>query len=477
MTIGGLVPIRFRTKNCHFAFNLSVGQSRPMRNAGNTQGRRKMNASILKTGSPKTGRKRLRIPAEVMALLSALQLSDADTTKLNALSDAHWGSLLEFCDIAHLTLAMAQLPSTGFPQWVRERLRVNLADNAMRFERVVTTYMEAAAALEQAGVEHIVIKGFTQAPDYVADPRLRRQGDLDIFCPPEKIDAAQRALQAIGYEILCEDVSLALADHGPTLVRTGNWKWKGNPFDPEMPLDIELHFCLWNECVSHIGDPGTKVFWERRTVREIDGFRFCCLSPADHLAHLILHIVRNLFLGDWIIHHVRELAVFLHSHADDEIFWQKWNGTRSASLGPFAAIAFYHARAWFGCLLHPLAAREIDRLPSSRHSWLKRFSGAALEVMFEQNKDALWLQLSFLSSRREQWRILKRVLIPSRIGSMRSPGVQVRNKRRVHSDGWPLWQKYAGYLISRSAAHGRAGIATLWRGLRWRLSQPFELTN
>ncbi len=260
MTIGGLVPIRFRTKNCHFAFNLSVGQSRPMRNAGNTQGRRKMNASILKTGSPKTGRKRLRIPAEVMALLSALQLSDADTTKLNALSDAHWGSLLEFCDIAHLTLAMAQLPSTGFPQWVRERLRVNLADNAMRFERVVTTYMEAAAALEQAGVEHIVIKGFTQAPDYVADPRLRRQGDLDIFCPPEKIDAAQRALQAIGYEILCEDVSLALADHGPTLVRTGNWKWKGNPFDPEMPLDIELHFASGTNASRTSAIPGPKYF-------------------------------------------------------------------------------------------------------------------------------------------------------------------------------------------------------------------------
>jgi hypothetical protein len=442
----------------------------------------KMNASFpetrsLETGSFETGKKPPRIPAEVKALLLALQLSEADTTQLIELSDAQWGSLLEFCDIAHLTLSMAQLPSTGFPQWVVERLRINLADNALRFGRAVATYREAAAALEQAGVEHIVIKGFTQAPDYVADPRLRRQADLDIFCLPETIGAAQRALQAIGYKTLGEDVSYAAADHEPSLVRTGNWKWRGNPFDPEMPLDIELHFCLWNEHVSHIGDPGTKLFWERRTVREIDGFVFSCLSPADHLAHLTLHIVRNLFLGDWIIHHVRELAVFLHSHANDEIFWQKWNTTHSASFGSFAAIAFYHARAWFGCLLHPLAAQEIDRLPASRRSWLQRFSGSALEVIFEKNKDSLWLQLGFLSSRREQWRILKRTLIPSRIGSIRSPDVQVRNKRLVHSAGRPRWQQYAAYLISRSAAHLRAGIATLWRGLCWRFSQPSELTN
>ncbi|MGD0628853.1 MAG: nucleotidyltransferase family protein [Terracidiphilus sp.] len=410
-------------------------------------------------------------------MLPALQLRDADTTQLIELSDAQWESLLEFCDIAHLTLPMAQLPSTGLPQWVVDRLKINLADNALRFERVKSTYREAAAALEQAGVEHIVIKGFTQAPDYGSDARLRRQADLDIFCLPEKIDAAQRALQAIGYEALGEEVSYAAADHGPSLVRTGNWKWRGNPFDPDMPIDIELHFCFWNERVSHIGDPGTKLFWERRTVREVAGFRFCCLSPTDHLAHLTLHIVRNLFLGDWIIHHVRELAFFLHSHANDEIFWQKWSKTHSESCGPLAAIAFYHARAWFGCLLHPLAAQEIDRLPASRRSWLQRFSGSALEVMFEQNKDALWLQLGFLSSRKEQWGILKKALIPSRIGPIRSPGVQVRNKRLVHSDGRPLWQQYAAYLISRSSAHGRAGFATLWRGFRWRCSQPLELTR
>jgi hypothetical protein len=423
-----------------------------------------MNVSTLESG-----RTALRIPHEVRALLSALQFSKPDTMSLQKLSEEEWANLLAFSNLAHLTLQIAQLPMMGFPHWVIERLKTNLADNALRFERVKATYREAAEALKQAGVEHIVIKGFTQAPDYVADPRLRAQSDIDIFCPPESIDDAHNALQAIGYKPFTAEINYARADHRATLVRLGDWQWRGNPFDPEMPLSIELHFCLWNERVSHISVPDTGLFWERRTMREVDGLSFSCLNSVDHLAYLTLHILRNLFLGDWIVHHVRELAVFLHSHAANETFWQIWNETHSPSLRSFEAIAFYYARAWFDCRLHPLAAHEINRLPATRRSWLRCFAGSALEVMFEQNKDSLWLQLSFLSSRREKWKILRRTLLPTRIASIDSPYVQVRNKRLLQSCDSPLWRQYISYLISRSAAHCRANIATLTRGLRWRL--------
>jgi hypothetical protein len=424
-----------------------------------------MNVSTLESG--KTA---LRIPPEVKALLCALQLSKPDTTSLDKLSEKEWASLLDFCDIAHLTLPIAQLPMGRFPCWVVERLRTNLADNALRFERVKATYREAAEALGRANVEHIVFKGFTQSPDYVADPRRRRQSDIDIFCPPESINAANGALRAIGYQPSDAQISYALADHDATLVRTGDWHWKGNLFDPEMPLGIELHFCLWNERVSQIRVPETGLFWQRRTTREVNGLLFSCLSSADHLAYLTLHILRNLFLGDWIVHHVRELAFFLHSRADEEDFWQTWKGTHSPSLRSFEAIVFYYARAWFDCRLHPLAAHEIDILPAARRSWLQCFAGSAFEVMFEPNKDYLWLQLSLLSSRREKLKILRRTLIPGRILPISSPYVRMRNKRLFQSNGSPLWRQYISYLISRSVVHCRVNIATLTRGLRWRLS-------
>jgi hypothetical protein len=425
-----------------------------------------MNQSTLE--SAKTA---LRIPPEFAALLSALRLRRPDTTLLKELSDQEWTSLLAFSNLAQLTLPIAQLPMMGFPDWVVEQLRTNLADNALRFERVKATYREAAEALQHAGVEHVVFKGFTQAPDYVANPRLRPQSDIDIFCPSESIDVAYSALQAIGYKPSSVTIGYALADHRVALVRPGNWQWKGNPFDPEMPLSIELHFCLWNEGVSRIRDPGTGLFWERRTRREVEGLSFACLSPVDHLAFLTLHILRNLLLRDWIIHHVRELAFFLHTHADDEQFWKIWRKSHSPLLRSYEAIAFYYAHAWFGCRMHPLPAREISFLQATQQSWLRYFSGSALEFMFHPNKDSVWLHLSLLDSRRDKWKVLRRTFIPNSIGRMGFAPLQMQNRRLVQPRGIHPWQHYIDYLISRSVAYGRSSLSTLRRGLLWRLSE------
>ncbi|WP_158748099.1 nucleotidyltransferase family protein [Acidobacterium sp. S8] len=423
---------------------------------------------------PKTAIELLHIPHEVRALLTALHLQKPDMTLLKSLSDDEWHSLLAFCDISHLTLPLALLPGNDFPHWVVKRLDTNLADNALRFESVKAIYREVADALAKAGVDHIVIKGFTQAPEYVAKPGFRAQSDIDIFCPRESIEAARTALQAIGY--ISDDKTTMSADHVSALVRLGSWQWRGNRFDPEMPLGIELHFCLWNEDVSLIRIPQVTRFWERRIMREVDGLSFPCLNPVDHLGHLALHILRNLFLHDWVVHHVRELAVFLHSHANNDAFWQSWSDTHSPSLRSFEVIAFYHAREWFGCQLHPQVEREIASLTAARQSWLRRFSGSALEVMFQENKDSLWLHLSLLSSCREKWKILRQALVPSRVLSFGSPSVRIRNKRLAPSSGNHPWREYIAYLLSRLAAHGRANLIAITRGLRWYLSlhHPFR---
>jgi len=410
-----------------------------------------------------------RIPSEVAAVLAALHLSDPDTSLLKALDDREWSRLLEFCNTAHLTLQLAQVATDGFPDWVVDRLRANLADNALRFEQIKAIYREAAKALDDVKVEHIIVKGFTQAPDYVADPRLRRQSDLDFFCPPERIDDARAALEAVGYKSY--DVIKEIADHTSVLVRLGNWQSRGNPFDPEMPLGIDLHFCLWNERVSLIRIPEVELFWERRTRRVVDGLSFPCLSPVDHLGYLSLHILRNIFLYDWIVHHVRELAIFLNSHADDDAFWQSWCEIHSPSLRSYEAIAFYYARAWFGCRLHHQAAQEIANLGVLQQSWLQRFSGSSLDVMFRQNKDSVWLHLSFVSAHRDRWKILRRCLIPPRIAPIGAPSVNMRHKRLITSTGSNPLRQYIAYLISRSAAHGRASFTTLAKGLGWHLSQ------
>jgi Uncharacterised nucleotidyltransferase len=207
-----------------------------------------------------------RIPREATALMAALQVRGSSTALLRQLSDDDWMSLIGFCELAHLTLPLARVPTEGFPTWVADRLETNAAYNALRFERVKRTYREAADALNRAGVDHVVIKGFTQVPDYVEEPRWRAQSDLDLFCPSEMIEPARLALEGLGYKPE-QRSDYRRADHIPTLVRPGPWRWRGNHFDPEMPLSIELHFCLWNDAASMFSIPEVTEFWGRRTVR------------------------------------------------------------------------------------------------------------------------------------------------------------------------------------------------------------------
>ena len=409
------------------------------------------------------------VPPEVSALLSALHLSEPRMEPLTRLCHQEWASLLEFCDIAHLTLPLAQLPMGSFPCWVAERLRTNLADNAQRFDRLKAIYTEVVGAFGCAGIEYINLKGFTQAPDYVSSPRLRPQSDFDFFCQQEQVDAAQAALEAIGYRAI-KATRDRRDDHVPTLVRRGDWQWRGNPFDPEMPPAIDLHFCLWNEQAMLFSVP-LDEFWNRQVSRTVEGLVLPSLHPVDHLGYLALHILRNILRGEWIVNHVRELAAFLHNHAHDDLFWRDWSELHDDSLQSFEAIAFYYARAWFGCAMHAQVENAIERLRSDQFHLLSRITTTGIENMFRKNKDSVWLHMTFLASRRDRWTILKRASIPSSISPINSPAVLTRNKRRVQSNGNHPWREYIAYLISGSATYVYADLTALWHGFCWRLSR------
>ena len=400
-----------------------------------------------------------RVPREFAALIDALQLEGANTDALLLLETEDWQKLLDFCDLAHLTLPLSRVDRAGFPDWVSHRLETNLADNAKRFELVQAVYMEVDAALRHAGVAHIVVKGFTQSPAYVADPRLRMQSDLDIFCQPDQIDAARAALMRIGYASF-DALDYSRADHIPTLTRTGTWQWRGNMFDPEMPPSIELHFCLWNDRVSLIELPEVKRFWDRRVQRTLGDVKFFGLSDVDQLGYFALHIVRGVISGDWIVHHVNELATFLHSNVANVEFWNHWLATHSTRLRTLEAIAFDLARKWFSCACSPIVRTEIERLPNMQKRWLHRFSGAPLEVMFRRNKDGHLLHVLLTDTREARRIAVRRAFIPARIVGPGSPAVSIRYRRSagphkinrsVHYLEFVL-RKLFGYASSRYRA-------------------------
>ncbi len=413
----------------------------------------------------------IQIPPELSGLMAALRMQNGSTEALQHLPDDKWRELLDFSDLSHMTLTLSQVPEPRFPNWVTERLRRSALQSAQRYERVKSTYIEAGAALDDAQVEHIVLKGFTQSPHYVSNPRLRLQSDLDFFCQKEDIERARVALEAIGYE---SDKSAhnGRADHLPALVRPGSWQWQGNHYDPAMPLSIELHFVLWNEALTFLPIPDIKCFWERRIFRVVDGVAFAGLSDGDHLAYLALHILRNIVAGDWVIHHVYELANFLHNHAEDKEFWQCWKQTYSKRLRMMASIAFVHAGCWFDCKINEQVDAEIDQLlPEEIKSWLRTFAGSSLEGMFRLNRDCVWLHTGLLQSSKDKRRVISRAFIPNHIPKKNSAAISMNLRRTIRPRSENAQLQYLFYLRSRVASHLTMVSTTLFRRIGWWFSE------
>jgi hypothetical protein len=411
------------------------------------------------------------IPKEVKALFAALQLRDGHTEQLHGLNDSEWKSLLSFCERSYLTFPLLQLQNDEFPRWVVEQLKNNAVDNAKRFERTKKTYVEIAQVLESADIQFVVMKGFSKCPEYVSDPRRRMQSDIDLYCPEDAIHRACSALAAIGY-YPDQTMDYSPADHLPTLFRDEGWTWHGEAFDPQMPLPVELHFCLWNETASRFSVPGLDGFWGRRVRRSLEDLTFPAFCEIDSLGYYAIHTLRDLLNGHLTVHHVYEIAVFLHRHADDTAFWVSWRELHGDILRSMQAIAFALAKAWFSCNTSAEVEAEIENLPLAIEHWIHSFAYSPLEAMFHPNKDRVWLHLGLLGSLREKQSILRKVLWPARIPPVGTSGADFDQYGQPQKDS-PTQPhvRYLFYFISRTVHHTRVLPSALWHGFRWWASQ------
>jgi hypothetical protein len=416
------------------------------------------------------------LPSFFVAVMAALQLNEPQPQSLTLLSDGDWHELLTFCDLAHLTLPLLDPCKSVAPAWVRSRMNQNLADNCTRKHKIALAYDEIAFAFANAGIDHLVIKGFAQFPDFVAALDYRMQSDIDLYCPLTSIPAAQEALQKLGYTT---DRALEKhpADHLPEMTRRRGWRWQGNMYDPEMPPAVDLHYCFWNDAATRIAVQGIDAFWDRREIRKHINFYFPALSTIDNLAFSALHILRDLSRGDWVVHHVYEVACFLDKRAEDASLWQAWSKAHDQPLRSLQSISFYLAQRWFGCRCSPEVAHEIEQLPKPVGRWLARFWQSPLTGMFAPNKHGLWLHLALLPTTRDKILILANALFPLRLPRLGAAG-QVATKTRRTRRFWPSQPhlRYVLHVIFRSAFHLRMIPGTLWRGLGWWLAQRSDKT-
>jgi hypothetical protein len=409
-------------------------------------------------------------PPHIATLLSALQFQDPRPECLLKLNDVGWKQLLAFSDNARLTLILAHQCRTLMPEWARERVDRDLAVNTERLMRAQVGYEEICEVLTAAGADHLVLKGFAQWPYLIPDARLRPQSDLDLYCPPSSLLAAQKALLSVGYEETLVPERDIEVDHLPLLLRVPYGQDRtGNP-DPT--LAIELHFQFWNRSYSRFGPTNLEGFWTRRSRRNTGTLRFNALDPMDAFAYSALHALRHLLYGNLLPLHIYELAFFLHQNKANDALWNGWLSWHDEQLRSSIAVPSLLASKWFRCCLPDVVSEEIGRLPAVVPHWFDKFGDSTLVRLFQFNKEALWLHLSLIDSARERRSMLRRRLIPLWMPPLNSPWVQhgYETRRKAGRGVLKKCFKYAVWFLTRVVRHLSILPSTLWAGLRLRAS-------
>jgi hypothetical protein len=392
------------------------------------------------------------VPGGVRAILDALRFDRPPGSTPNSLPDLSPADLA-FADRSHLTPLLSRLKLTDL---VRAHVDGAIARNTLRMQRFAAAYAEMADKFD-----HVVLKGLTHAPDFVDDPRLRAQYDLDLYVPSRDRETARDALLALGYEPIGGMAGLAM-DHLPTMIRKTGWQWRGDYFDPDLPAGVEIHFRFWDAPTECIRVEGLEDFWTRRC-----GHR---LEHADMLGYAALHLTRHLLRGNVRAFHVWELARFLEVHQSDfhhdPAFWRTWQKQHPPSLRRIEAIAFLLAKSWFACRVADEVEVEIGALPPAVHRWFEVYAWSPLESNFRPNKDELWLHMSLLDSASDRWSVLRRRLIPASmpgpVAAIHLAEDQLTIPRRVARS-----TRNTAYAASRAWYHSRTLLPTLIEGVRW----------
>lgn len=399
-------------------------------------------------------------PRITRIVLSALRFRDSSPELLRTLSDSQWQELLVYSDLSHLTLFLRLSCSDFFPGWVRDRVEQYAADNLERVALIESSYLEIQSAFVAASVEYVVLKGFAQVPDFASNLGARFQSDIDFFCPEESLPAATTTLRQLGYVPV---PTLPTADHLPAMVRRGDWKWRGNMYDPEMPPSVELHHRMWNRRMMRFGPSDLNSFWSRRTTRCVEGLSFPGLHPIDNLGFAALQVLRDLLGYGLLAHKVYELAYFLHHHANNDTFWREWRSSHADELRNWQAVSFGLAHACFGCDLAPNVEDEINKLPGSILKWFTEYSTSSLKTYRTLNKDALWVHFALVRSLRDRLLVLMKVF-PKAPDTERALGTAYDARQML--DGWKRFLRYGLYCLSRVPRHSISIPRILYHGVR-----------
>lgn len=244
--------------------------------------------------------------------------SDVDWQKLMQLAGIHSVTgILGYMAMKYPLCADAQLTAS---------LRSSCRNTVARFAQRGIQAEAMAAALEQAGIDHILMKGYVLREMYPV-PELRTFNDIDIVIRPEERKKSDDLMMSLGFQ------------------RHDDWEpvysyFRGNEL-------YEIHTEIMEIDVSHRADYKGyfRKMWEHAVPVSDHSFRF---TPEFHFLYLLTHIAKHVHGSGAGIRMYLDAAVFVQHHGA-ELDWD-WLRQQLAALQleRFAGVVLTAAENWFG---------------------------------------------------------------------------------------------------------------------------------
>jgi hypothetical protein len=415
------------------------------------------------------------------AIISCLQLSgtSADFGRLARFSPLDWERTMGWIDRAGLTLYLLERlrdcgASEVLPPQVLARFEQNLADNSCRVDHLLYETGCINEKLDQAGVQYVVIKGFSLWPEFCSNPYLRTQCDLDYLVARQSLRSAQSVLLELGYEARRSAAAQEFAFERPLRRVPSQFD---SPYNVETTPMVELHAGIWEEVTHHVPLEEPAFVLNSPKLKEWGGLRFPVLSDEDALLLQLLHTFQHM-LSYWAkLSWFLEIGRFMEKRSQGSLFWKQFSQRLEGApqLAEFSTIALELSANVFSAPM-PEVARHWRQLlrPSARlwldnygHSWALGERPPHKSKVFPDSKLSLFISGEYIPDRRTRRDSLRYGLMPWKIPRKQPPTFFAPVKSRPWTRVQARWLDSA-FTIQRLSFHAGAGLRYLWELPHWR---------
>lgn len=201
----------------------------------------------------------------------------------------------------------------GVPASFLEECRRDVQRTTLHNRILLQEAERVSLTLQQAGVEHLVLKGIVLLASGAADTGTRPTSDIDLLVRPESAEDAMGALHGAGFAPTVPDVRRVLSERSEApWVSTGAWP-------PGLAPQLDLHVALPYARIHPTVERGAAMeSWLWNGPRAVIG-ALPAPAAAEHLVLLVLHAAMHLpleFRGKWLL----DLA---HLASAEDMAWEE----------------------------------------------------------------------------------------------------------------------------------------------------------